>query len=156
MSLIVETALSSLFGALGARLEKKLDEIKPKEIQTVTVKEDPDTYSITELDRATTTSKKWNNKDNPNLQFENVLEKISTVKEISITPDAIFKTKGMVIITIDDSEVFKSKSFSAFTNITDSTIQINKTIQQNSKVKVFIISSDGTEIALTVQVTLGG
>ena len=60
-----------------------------------------------------------------------------------------------MIITIDDSEVFQSKGFDAFEDLKQSIVKINKTINQDSKVKVFMISSDGTSVGMTLQVTSG-
>ena len=147
--------LQNIFSKFSDNITKKLDEIKPKDVQVVMVKQNPDTYSITELDKKTTTNQKWTNKDFPIMEFENVLEKQGIIKEISLTPDANFKTKGKCIITVDDSEVFISKSFTSFEDIIDTTIPINKTIEQDSKVKIFMISSDGTAVGLTAQATFG-
>ena len=147
--------LQNIFSRFSDNIIKKLDEIKPKEIQVVMVKQNPDTYSITELDKKTTTNEKWTVKDKPIMKFKNVLEKQGIVKEISLRPDNAFKTKGKCIITVDDSEVFISKSFTSFEDIIDTTIPVNKTIEQDSKVKIFMISSDGTAVGLTAQVTFG-
>ncbi len=154
---IVPAILSTLFGALGEELVKRFDAMKPKDIQVVTVKQDPDEYSNTVLDKVSTTNKKWADSypHKPDLVFENVLEKESIVKEISLMPDIAFSTKGKIMITIDDVDVFKSKSFGAFENIQDTVIKIRKTIQKDSKVKVFMISSDGSAVAMTLQVTFG-
>lgn len=141
----------NFFGKRADALQAQID----KGI-TVIVKQDPNTFSSSELEKAKTTSKIFGNlKTNPQLTFENILEKESVVKEITIIPDSIFKTKGKLIITIDDSVVFKSKSFDAFEDILSDTIPINKTISQDSKVKIFMISSDGSEVGLTAQVTFG-
>ena len=147
--------LQNIFSRFSDNIVKKLDEIKPKEIQVVIVKQNPDTYSITELDKKTTTNEKWTTKDFPIMKFKNVLEKQGIVKEISLRPNTAFKTKGKCIITVDDSEVFISKSFISFEDIIETTIPVNKTIEQDSKVKVFMISSDGTAVGLTAQVTFG-
>lgn len=147
--------LQNIFTRFSNNIVEKLDEIKPKEVQIVIVKQNPDTYSITEIDKKTTTNTKWTVKDKPIMQFKNVLEKQGIVKEISLRPDTNFKTKGKAIITVDDSEVFISKSFTSFEDIIDTTIPVNKTIEQDSKVKIFMISSDGTAVGLTAQVTFG-
>lgn len=155
----LNTDFSTIFGEWGNKLSKKLDEVKtelkPKEIQIVHVKEDPDSYSITIINDVTTTNQKWTNEDKPILEFENELKKESIVRQISIIPDTNFKTKGKIIVTIDDIPVFISKSFTSFEKLSESTIIINKTIKQDSKVKFFLISSDGLAVGITAQVTFG-
>ena len=56
-------------------------------------------------------------------------------------------------ITIDDAPVFEMKNFGDLTDVPQTIIPVNKTINQNSKVKIFLISDDGSIIALTTQVT---
>ena len=157
MSDVISTGPSVLFNEFFEKLQKLFAENKPPEIQKVVVKQDPDEYSNTVLDKVSTTNKKWADSypHKPDLVFENVLEKESIVKEISLMPDIAFSTKGKIMITIDDVDVFKSQSFDAFENIQDTVIKIRKTIQKDSKVKVFMISSDGSAVAMTLQVTFG-
>jgi len=155
MVIITQAILSAIFGMFSDRIIKKLDEVKPKEVQIVQIKQSPDEYSLTELDKVKTTSQKWTNKDNPLMSFENPLKEETIVKEISLMPDVLFKTKGKLLITIDDVDVFRSKSFDAFENIQDTVVSIHKTITQDSKVKFFMISSDGSEVGMTAQVTFG-
>ena len=153
---IIQALTSAIFGEGITRIVKKLNEVKPKDVQIVQVKQDPDGFSFTELEKVKTTSKTWNNKDNANLIFENSLEKESIVKEISLTPDTNFKTKGKVIVTVDDATIFRSKTFDAFEDVVDITIKVNKTIQKDSKVKIFIVNSDDvTEVGLTASVRFG-
>lgn len=153
---LTQAILSAVFGeAIEKFILPKLDELKPKDIQTVKIKEVPDGFSITILDDVDTTSQKWKGKDNADLEFENELAKESILKEISIIPNSNFKTLGKVMITVDDSLVFRNKSFTAFEDVVESVIKINKTIRQDSKVKVFIISSDGSSVGIAVQVTFG-
>ena len=151
----VEEILSKLFGGFTEKIVSKLDEVKPKDVQIVQVRQDPDSFSSSELEKVKTTNKNWTNKDNELLVFENILEKESTVKEISVVPDSVFKTKGKLLITVDDVPVFRSRTFDAFEDLQENVIKVNKTISQDSKVKFFMISSDGTEIGLTAQVTFG-
>ncbi len=156
MMVLIQALTSAIFGEGINRLIKKLDEIKPKDIQIVNVKNNPDEFSRTILDDGTTTNKKWGDlKSNPDLEFENPLEKETIVSEIDIVPDTAFKTKGKCIITVDDIPVFQSKNFSSFTLINENVIKVNKTIQKDSNVKVFMISSDGSAVGLTVQVRFG-
>jgi len=153
--ILTQAIASSLLGIFTDKIINKLDEVKPKETQIVKIKNEPDGFSITILDDVNTTSQKWKNKDNADLEFENELSKESILKEISIVPDTSFKTKGKIMITVDDSVVFRNRKFTSFQNVLSSEIKINKTIQQDSKVKIFIISSDGSSVSVSVQVTFG-
>ena len=147
--------LKNIFSKFSDNIVEKLDEIKPKDVQIVQVRQDPDSFSCSELDKVTTTNQKWTNKDKALLTFENPLEKETIVKEISLTPDTTFKTKGKLMITIDDVDVFKSKSFDSFEDIVDLVVTIRKTISQGSKVKFFMISSDGSAVGITALVSFG-
>ena len=153
--ILTQAIASVMLGKFADIITKKMDELKPKDIQTVQIRNKPDGFSITLLDDVSTTSQKWKNKDNADLQFENELSKESILKEISVIPNNSFKTKGKMMITVDDSLVFQTKSFTAFGDGTESNIKINKTIQQDSKVKIFIISADGTSVSASIQVTFG-
>lgn len=150
--MITEAILSTVLGKFG---DKLTDALKPKDVQAVKIKQDPDSFSSTEIEKAKTIEQKWTNKDNPILKFENVLEKDSIVKQVSLIPDTAFKTKGKIRITIDDVDVFKSRTFDSFEDVVDTVVPINKTISQDSKVKIFMISSDGTAVGITAQVTFG-
>ena len=151
---ITEIVLAGLFSKLTDDLTKTIDNNSEK-TKIVTVKQNPDGFNSTELDYAETMQTKFGTRDNPNLEFENILEKESIVKEISMIPDESFTTKGKVIVTIDDSVVFRNKKFDSFRDLGTSVIKINKKISQDSKVKFFIISQDGTLVRLTAQVTFG-
>ena len=151
---ITEIVLAGLFSKLTDDLTKSIDDNSEK-TKIVTVKQNPDGFNSTELDYAETIQTKFGTRDNPNLEFENILEKESIVKEISMIPDESFTTKGKVIVTIDDSVVFRNKKFDSFRDLGTSAIKINKKISQDSKVKFFIISQDGTLVRLTAQVTFG-
>lgn len=154
---LTEALLSAVFGeAIQKYLLPKLDELKPKEIQVVNVKPNPEEFSITILDDATTTLQSFGDlKTKPQLTFENPLEIDSFIQEITILPDTAFKTKGKCIVTVDDIPVFKSKKFTSFSLISETVIKVNKTIKKDSKLKVFMISSDGSAVGLAVQVTFG-
>lgn len=147
--------LQNIFSRFSDNIVEKLDEIKPKDVQVVIVKQNPNTFSSSILQKASTIKQKWTVKDKPILEIANVLAQASIIEEITLIPDNNFKTKGKVIITVDDSEVFQSKGFNAFENIIDTKLKINKTINQDSKVKLFMISSDGTAVAMTMQVQFG-
>ncbi|GEM_PF-4549735 len=150
---ILQTIFGKMFDGLNEKLEKVKEEIKPKDVQSVRVVVNPDSFSYTEVDKSTTIKTSWGTKNEADMIFKNNLKKESKVKEISMIPNTAFKTKGKVMITIDDVPVFLSKSFTAFEDAIDSKIKVNKTISQNSKVKFFLISSDGTSVGLTGQVT---
>jgi hypothetical protein len=150
--LVVEALIAGAIMELGKEIKKRFQE-QNDTLQSITVKQEPNPYSMTLLEKVKTTNTKPVTKDNPHLEFPNILKKDkSIVKEILIVPDVSFKTKGKVLITIDDSPVLNSK-FGSFEDIPSLIIKINKSIKQDSKVKLFLTSSDGTEIGLTAQVT---
>jgi len=107
MMILTQAIASVMLGKFADIITKKMDELKPKDIQTVQIRNKPDGFSITLLDDVSTTSQKWKNKDNADLQFENELSKESILKEISVIPNNSFKTKGKMMITVDDSLVFQ-------------------------------------------------
>lgn len=148
--------LEKLMEKFSIPILEKLDLIKPKEVQVVIVKQDPDLFSYSEIDKQTTTNTKFTTKDFPIMEFENKLNTTSIVKSISFRPDTAFKTKGKMIVTIDDSEIFVSKGFDAFSDVIDLVIPVNKTIEQDSKVRIFMISSDGSAVGITALISFGG
>lgn len=148
--------LQNIFSKFSNNIVEKLDELKSPEVQVVSVQMDPNTFSRTELEKVTATNQKWTTKDFPQLQFKNDLRKSTIVEEISLVPDTAFKTKGQCYVTIDDSVVILAKkTFDIFSNIQESKIKTNKTIKQDSKIKLFMRSSDGSAVGLTMQVTFG-
>jgi len=154
MSFLVSAALSTLFGALGQKIIDNANE-NQKKIQTVKVIQNANEFSNSLLSFAETSSQEWRIGQKPDLEFKNILEKEKTVvKEISMFPDANFKTKGSCIVTIDDSEVFQSQKVGSF-NLNEVVIPINKTINHKSQIKFFIISSDGSIVRLITLVTFG-
>lgn len=124
-------------------------------IQKVRVVLNPKSYSYTELGRATTTNiSKQNDAD---LEFENPLDKEIVVKTVSIVPDSSFKTKGMMLIKVNGTTIFKNKAVADFTDVSESIVEIleGKTIDAKEKLEVFIWSPDATSVSLTSQVTFG-
>lgn len=126
--------------------------------QIVRMKPDPDKFTFTELKRATSTSSKFPDDDSPSIDIANPLDRDTSVKAISLAPDAGFKTNGIVRIFIDEVAVFKSDTVASFTDITDNTITFNegKRIKQKRSVKIFIKNDDNsTSISLAAQVRFG-
>lgn len=126
--------------------------------QIVRIKPDPDKFSFSQLKRATSTSKTYPDDESPDIEIANPLDRDTSVKEISLVPDAGFKTNGIVRIFIDEVRVFKSDEAANFTDIADNSIKFNegRRIKQKRSVKVFIKNDDGsTSISLAVQVTFG-
>lgn len=152
---VLQALTSAIFGMGIDKVIKKIDETKPKDIQVVNVKQNPNTYTITEIARVSTTNKKWSTQDHPLLTFENALKKDSIIKSISIIPDEAFRIGGKLLITVDDVPVFRSRTIDSFKDIQASNIEINKSVSQDSEVKVFLTSFDGVLVSVTIQVTFG-
>ena len=138
--MVVDGVVAGLVSRALDKVITKMNDLKPKDVQLVMVQEKPDSYSYTEIDRATGDKQKWDMK-NPDAEFKNVLKQESKVREISVVPDTVFKSKGMFIITVDDIPVVKSKSFTAFTDPDYGKFKINQTIARDKSVKVFLLSS---------------
>ena len=124
-------------------------------IQKVRVVLNPKSYSYTELGRATTTNTV--KQDDADLEFQNPLDKEIVVKSVSMIPDSDFKTKGMALIKVNGTTIFKNKAVADFTDLVDTVVEIleGKTIDPKEKLEVFIWSPDGTIVSLTLQVTFG-
>lgn len=171
MSVIVETTVGSIIAMLLEKGATKLQAIsdtkgnvtisgfdakgKQKDFVTIPIKQKPDTFSFTELGRATTIA--VSKPDTPDLEFNNPRKVESVITGISIIPNSAFKTKGLVIITVNKVTVYKNKAAGDFTDLIDSKVDIprGKTIKPSDKVRVHLWTSDGTSSSLTVQVTFG-
>lgn len=137
-------------------IDKKLDDIKPKEIQKVVVIPKSENFSFIEVGRASTTSQTRPNA--PNIEFQNPRDRPSSITEISIVPDVNFRTKGMIEITANDVILYRTKAAGDFTDIGDDTTVFKggKTIQANQKIKVYLWNGvDANSVAITAKITFG-
>jgi len=152
-----ENFLTTLFQKSFQTAEKNAELIaKAISKLQLTVKDHPDTFSVSEIGRKSTTNTSRQNDDNPDLEFQNPLDIEAVVREITFIPNSAFKTKGMLVVTINDVTIFSNKVVADFTDVTDGKIPIpeGKTIKRKDKVKVFIWNgTDSNAVILTVQVT---
>ena len=125
------------------RLEKKIDD-NTKEIQKVKVVHDEDDYVYARLKRITSTNQEI--QKNADRIVANPLKVPVKIKSISVICDSVFKTKGMLVITVND--------------VTSMNIPLspqNKTLKPDKSVKFFIWNgTDSNAVALTTFVHLGG
>ena len=123
--------------------------------KNVVVVKNPDSYSLTLLDRAETTQQKISK---PNLSFDNPLgTQDSIIHEISLIPTELNKEKINCLVTIEDIPFFKTK-VGGFTDLSDTIIKIpnGKRIKSKDSVKVFFWNEiDDTIVGMTVQITFG-
>lgn len=103
----------------------------------------------TNTSRPQTASKEW---DNP-------LDRDVKIKTISVVPSANFRTKGMLVISVNGVDIFANDAVADFTDIGDLEIPLrpqDTTIKRGKKIQFFIWNgTDSTEIALTATVTFG-
>ena len=152
MSAVIESAMvTKLIDVLTKEVAQRLGKVKDI-IPTFRIA--PTKFSFTELDRATTTNQKYD-MQNPDLEFKNPKNTGIALAEYLLIPDASFQTKGLVLITVDDSKIFESRTAGAFTDLVGDEIKISggKSMKRDEIIKVFIKSSDGTAVSLTVQPT---
>ena len=139
------------------RLEKKIDD-NTKEIQKVKVVHDEDDYVYARLKRITSTNQEI--QKNADRIVANPLKVPVKIKSISVICDSVFKTKGMLVITVNDVEVFRNETVADFTDVTSMNIPLspqNKTLKPDKSVKFFIWNgTDSNAVALTTFVHLGG
>ena len=132
------------------------NERESEKTKNVVIVKNPDSYSLTLLDRAETIQQKINKK--PNLSFENPLGTAdSIIHEISLIPTLLNKEKIACIVSIGDVPIFKGK-VGSFTDISDTIIRIQngKRIRNGKSIDVFFWNGiDDTTIGLTAQVTFG-
>ena len=155
--MILDSISAKVVDAVGNKIAEIL-KLNTAEKQAVTVKLEPDSFTLTELDHVSTISKEYSDLLEPDLEFENPLKRDVIVTEFSILPDSNFKTHGTVKIYANDVILFKSKQAGNFENVNASVVKIlqGKTIKPDSSVKVFIKNDDGTTpVKLTVQLTYG-
>jgi len=158
MSVVGNAVIFSAVGKLTEKISENLDLFKKEKDKPQAVKMilEPDSFSYTELGRATTILQ--SKQKSPDLEFKNPLDSQDViVTEFSIIPNSSFKTKGMVELTVNDVTLFKNKAVADFTDISESVVKIiqGKTIKPSKSLKVFIWSPDGTSVSLTNQVTFG-
>jgi len=123
--------------------KNKVIQVKQKPLRRISIITDVGTSILKSYDQ-----------NKPSLVVENV-DGFSKIKEISIAPDDDFKTKGLMIITVDDVKIYELKSLDVFQIINTQTISIPEglTLKPNDKIKFLLISSDGAEVKLAVSVT---
>ena len=171
MSIVAETTIGSIIAMLLQKGAKKIETVSKKkgeltirsigeqdelrETITIPVSREADNFSFTEIGRATTTA--IVKPETPNLEFNNPRKIDSTITSFSMVPSSGFKTKGLVIITVNGVAVLKNKAAADFTDVVDNitTILRGKKIKASEKLRVFIWTSDATSSSLAVAVTFG-
>lgn len=127
--------------------------------QIVTIRADPDLFTFTEMGRATTTSKTYDLESaTTTITITNPLDRDTTVKEISLVPNANFKTNGIVAVHVDERKVLNQKAVADWTDLSELIIKFNqgKRIRQKRDLKIAIKNDDAsTSVSLTAVVTFG-
>lgn len=150
-----EIATLAVSKTLGA-FEKQFEKLKMPEIQKVITVDKPAKFSLTEINRASTTANA--RPSTPNMEFSNPRDSESIIEQISVVPDANFRSEGMVEIQVNDAPVYRTKSVGAFIDTGDDTtvFKRGKLVNNGDTIKVFIWNGVDTDsVALTVKITFG-
>ena len=151
--MLEEIAITKIADILFQKYNKLQEE---KQNKVTIIKLDTNKFTYTELDDGSTQNKEYD-KDNPDLQFKNPYKRKCLIKCVSITPDVLFKTNGMLEIYIGDEIFFKSKKFGNFKKIDSDVIPLDggELIKPNESVKIYLKSSDGAAVGVAAQITFG-
>jgi hypothetical protein len=148
MSGIIETLSLLLTG--HELLMKKIDELRPKEIQKVKIVDDAFELQKIYFDRQSTTNTK--KPDKPDIVFEN-LDADTEIENLSVITGTDFKTKGFLTILIDGGTLLPEQSAAGkFTDVDVLNIPLSnnrKKFKRKRKIEFFIWSSDGTSVSIT-------
>lgn len=112
-------------------------------------------FSYTEIDSGETTKTEFDT-NIPDVIFENPTKRDILVKEITIIPDASFKSEGMIEIYINDEIIFRNKKAGNFAYITQSEVLFGrgKKIKSNSSINIFL-KTVKSKVGIAAQVTFG-
>lgn len=148
MSGVIEGA--ALVVSLLTAIKDKLAELKPKEIQKVQIVTEPYTFSKTLLDRISTTATA--RPDNPQIKFANPIDREVRIMSLTLIPDAAFKTKGLLLVKVNDSDIFEIDTAGDLTDFSTVNVPLPNEgleLRRNQTIKIFAWTSDGTASALT-------
>ena len=123
----------------------------------VTIKKKPYLWCTSKLKRASSANVQFNDFLNPDITFTNPKKTSVVIKEISLIPDDSFKERGIVKILADTFPVFENENAGDFTDVSELILDIPEglILGRDKSVKVFFMSSDGTEVSLSVFVKFG-
>jgi len=100
--------------------------------------------------RITTTATVIPSALHPDAEWRNTRKDMVILKDISIVPNASFKTKGMIQILVNDSVVLDIPKAATLTDISEYVVKLDKVVRQDYSVKILTWTSDGTSSAVTV------
>lgn len=150
---LVET-LSLLF-TVGERILKKLEELKPKEIQKVAIVTEPYTMTKTVIDRISTSATK--EPDKADMEIKAPVDAECRVLSITLIPDATFKTEGLFCLKINDVEELRIDAQADLTDFGTINVPLpneGKVLQRGKSVKVLAWNPTGNPVKLSAQVHL--
>jgi len=90
--------------------------------------------------------------------FDNPLKQDVKLLNLSFVPDTNFKTKGVIIVLVNGTELVPETAVGTFTDPSDFAVPIPRgglTLRRDEKVEIFIWSPDATAIALTAAPLFG-
>lgn len=160
MSAEEQTKLS-FFSRILLGLEELKQAIRsnaPKEIQKVKIVYDTEKFAQAKIGRCTSSSNSRPLWTAPSLTIQNPIDDYVAISEISIVPDVNFQTLGMIIISVNDVELYSNTAVADFTDVIDDVtiFKGGKTIKPKDKINVYIWNGTNTSaIACTVKVLFG-
>ena len=144
----VEVAATSLF---MRGIDKLIEKVKPKEIQKVQVVQEQVSFVDSKITRINSTNTK--RQETPDFEVKNPRNTDVKIKRISVIPDSAFKTKGRLVVTVNDVKIFSDLAVTDWTDVTIFEIHLDvetQILQHDRSIKFFIWTSDGTAINLTI------
>lgn len=111
--------------------------------------------------RIKTTSTKFPDSNSPNFELKNNSSVIKRIFALSLVPDSVFQTDGIVKITLNEAPLFPITPLQVgdFQDVSGLNIPIPDTyglkILPKDELRVFIASPTGSLVALTVAVFIG-
>lgn len=140
----------ALVVSLLTTIKDKLAELKPREIQKVQIVTEPYTFSKTLVDRVSTTATA--RPDNPQIKFANPVDRDVRIMSLTLIPDAAFKTKGLLLVKVNDTDVFEIDTAADLTDFSTVNVPLPNEgleLKRGKTIKIFVWTSDGTASALT-------
>lgn len=141
-------------------LEKLFSKMIENQTKTLPVKivDNYCLWTFSELAKAATTNTEYQDKDKPQIKFRNPKNNADVfISQLSLIPDDNFKTLGLCKIIVNDSfTIFENRTLADFENVNELNLDLQKPVllKKHNDVKIFIKSSEGTEVKITALVKL--
>jgi len=124
--------------------------------QLVRIIAEPRKYRKTFVDRGTTTATVFPDLESPTIEIKNPLDRDTTIKSISLVPDATFKTNGRVKVFVNDVLLLEDSAAADWSDVIDYQLDLEggKLVEAGKSVKALLLTTS-TAVFLTLVVTFG-